>query len=79
MNNGNEIQNVYATGNVTGSDYVGGLVGILYTGVDKSYSSGQVTSSGSNVGGLIGHLYSAGYGWYALNSYWDAANASSTT
>ena len=49
----------YATGSVSGTDSVGGLVGLLpnsYSVVESSYATGAVTgSSGSNgIGGLVG-------------------------
>jgi len=55
------LSNVYATGDVTGTTYSGGLVGALTGGSSAShnklsdaYASGSVTSDGSNTGGLIG-------------------------
>ncbi|MGJ0301679.1 GLUG motif-containing protein, partial [Aliarcobacter cryaerophilus] len=46
----------YALGDVTGDDYVGGLIGYLVKSkVTNTYSSGKVTSTGTNVGGLIGY------------------------
>jgi hypothetical protein len=52
------IRNVGVTDiDITGRDYVGGLIGNLYTGtVSNSYSTGSIKGiiSGSYVGGLIG-------------------------
>ena len=42
---------------VSGSDWVGGLVGYNYGTVEDSYSSGKVTGARSNTGGLIGQNY----------------------
>lgn len=54
------IINAYATGRVTGSgNFVGGLVGGLYSGsISNSYATGPVIGASSNVGGLAG--YSSG-------------------
>ncbi len=55
------IMNSYASGNVTGGSYIGGLVGDMYQtlpvmSVNRSYFSGSVTGDGSFVGGLVGDL-----------------------
>jgi hypothetical protein len=47
----------YFTGNVTGNDWVGGLVGYNYgSTVGNSYSTGNVTGD-EHVGGLVGYTY----------------------
>jgi len=51
---GGVLTNCYSTGRVTGSGYVGGLVGNNYGGVGWCYSTGAVTGS-SIVGGLVGY------------------------
>ena len=51
------IDSCYSTINVTLSgtgNYAGGLVGQCGVSVTKSYATGNITSGGSNVGGLIG-------------------------
>ena len=54
------IINSYATGAVEGSDYVGGLVGgsidgdTISNSISNSYAAGDVTATGSFVGGLVG-------------------------
>jgi len=56
--NSSPISNSYhITGNVSGRDYVGGLVGVLESSssVSQCYSSGSVSGT-SAVGGLIGSL-----------------------
>ena len=61
------VSNSYSTGNVTGGDGVGGLVGNNWKGtVSNSYSTGNVTGDGS-VGGLVG--------W---NEYGTVSNSYST-
>ncbi|HRP03157.1 MAG TPA: GLUG motif-containing protein, partial [Candidatus Kapabacteria bacterium] len=47
---------------VSGNDYVGGLVGLnsYGGGVSGSYSTGNVSASGSEVGGLVGGNYGGG-------------------
>jgi hypothetical protein len=58
------VSSSFATGTVSGSDYVGGLVGQLNGGsgiqVTNSYASGNVSSTTADrVGGLIGFLNSS--------------------
>lgn len=56
------VENSNATGNVTGSANVGGLIGIAYAPtltIRNSYATGTVTSS-ENTGGLIGELFGTG-------------------
>ncbi|MFO0439789.1 MAG: filamentous hemagglutinin N-terminal domain-containing protein [Betaproteobacteria bacterium] len=48
------IINSYASGAVSGVNYVGGLVGYAGNSISYSYASGTVTGSGSRVGGLAG-------------------------
>ncbi|SER02621.1 filamentous hemagglutinin family N-terminal domain-containing protein, partial [Pseudomonas cuatrocienegasensis] len=49
------ISNAYATGSVSGVDYVGGLVGYNYGGaISNAYATGSVSGSGDYVGGLVG-------------------------
>ncbi len=53
----NNISNSYASGDVSGDDNVGGLVGYSYRGqINNSYSSGNV-SGDDNIGGLVGNVY----------------------
>jgi len=55
----------YATGSVTGTSKVGGLVGSnVYADIDNSYATGSVTGT-SKVGGLVGY----GEGGVIDNSY----------
>ncbi|MDD3083415.1 MAG: GLUG motif-containing protein [Candidatus ainarchaeum sp.] len=51
------IENIYATGNVTGyEDEIGGLIGYQISGtITNSYTTGNVTG-GNTVGGLVGSL-----------------------
>ena len=70
------LENSYATGSVTGSDYIGGLVGRVYniiasgnsTIVRQTYASGAVTGS-NNTGGLVGNAYNSTVS--VLNNYWN--------
>ena len=49
------VNSSYATGKVSGKNYVGGFTGINDVGVIKSsYSSGDVSGTGSFVGGFVG-------------------------
>jgi filamentous hemagglutinin family protein len=67
--NGDPIANSYATGAVSGNDFVGGLVGANTADGDVSYSfsTGFITASGQ-AGGLIGQNGTAN----TIDSYWDA-------
>jgi UDP-3-O-[3-hydroxymyristoyl] glucosamine N-acyltransferase len=51
------IANSYATGAVSGTHYIGGLVGISDRPITRSYATGNVTGSGSYRGGLAGYVY----------------------
>ena len=55
------ITNCYNTGNVTGSNYVGGIVGYAssYATITNCYNTGSVTvtGSGDRVGGIVGYGY----------------------
>ena len=68
------IQSSYATGNVSGASFVGGLVGENATKVENSYSTGSVTGT-SNTGGLIGYslpsIPDVSAGGSVSASYWD--------
>ena len=44
----------YNTGTVKGKQYVGGVVGNNHTSVEDCYNTGEVTSTGDYVGGLVG-------------------------
>lgn len=70
-----DIDNSYATGNVKGSHFSGGLAGYLYKNViANSYSIGEVTSSGSRVGGLVGRIER----WGANSSFWNIETSGRT-
>ena len=49
------FQYCYATGNVSGDDYVGGFIGKSSSSIYNSYCTGTVTSSGTNVGDFAGY------------------------
>ncbi len=54
---GTTISSSYATGAVTGTESVGGLVGIAYDSrISNSYATGAVTGT-EYVGGLVGYAY----------------------
>ncbi|OTG98101.1 hypothetical protein B9T24_01675 [Acinetobacter sp. ANC 4654] len=57
-NDNAHIENSYATGNVNGSEVVGGLVGDNNHGatVKNAYATGTVTGT-KNIGGLVGNNY----------------------
>jgi hypothetical protein len=62
---GGTIDRSYATGNLNGYEFVGGLVGTTGSGtISDSYATGNASGSGDNVGGLVG--YNAGT---VTNSY----------
>ena len=63
--------------NVTGSTWVGGLVGYNRAGeITASYATGSVTGTGSNVGGLVGYSNTVGT---TTASYWDTEASGQTT
>jgi len=66
------ISNCYSSGNVTGSSYVGGLVGqnFNYSTVTECYSNCNVTGINLDVGGLVGcnYEYSSISNCYATGS-----------
>jgi hypothetical protein len=67
------VQNCYATGNVTGTTYVGGLLGRGYGAVVNAYSVGLVTGTAS-VGGLIGASVGT-----TTHSMWDLQTSGQTS
>lgn len=71
---GGTIENSYATGDVSGNNWVGGLVGWnQWAGVvENSYSTGEV-SGDDNVGGLVGTNSNE-----VINSYWDTETSGQT-
>ncbi|MCC6416163.1 MAG: filamentous hemagglutinin N-terminal domain-containing protein [Opitutaceae bacterium] len=60
------LSNTYATGSVSGTNLVGGLVGSGAGHINNSYATGTTTGSGSYVGGLVGNIYA---GSTVTNSY----------
>jgi len=56
--NGSSISGIsLANAIVSGSSYVGGLVGLSYSAISNSIVSGTVTASGSYSGGLVGDTF----------------------
>ncbi|MEQ9090071.1 MAG: GLUG motif-containing protein [Balneola sp.] len=67
ISEGSYISNSHASGNVTGIDYVGGLIGRSYIEITKSYATGDV--SGTNyIGGLAGFSRGLASENYALGN-----------
>mgnify|MGYP001344864375 CR=1 FL=1 len=66
---GGSIHNAYATGQVSGSNSVGGLVGYQWSGstISNAYATGQVSGS-DHVGGLVGYQYGSIHNAYATGS-----------
>ncbi|CAN1523786.1 Filamentous haemagglutinin, N-terminal [Methylophilaceae bacterium] len=65
------IENSHATGNASGIDYIGGLVGYGGGGaIVNSYATGNATGTGHYVGGLVG------YGLGSINNSYASGNAS---
>ena len=56
----------YASGNIAGITYVGGLIGNSGSYVSNSYATGNISGT-TYVGGLIGNS-----GSYVSNSYWNS-------
>ncbi|AHF94807.1 hypothetical protein OPIT5_27375 [Opitutaceae bacterium TAV5] len=80
--NAGQISNSYATGAVTGNDFVGGLVGdnTNATGVTSSYSTGLVTAvQGSfHVGGFMGGTPNTTSTTAGNGNYWDIETSGRT-
>ena len=78
---GATILNCWARGDVKGNDYVGGLVGRLYSAsnsVSNCYSAGKVEGAegSSNVGGLVGIASKPDK---VINSVWDIETSGQVT
>ena len=60
---------------IRGNDYVGGFVGTNRGTIKYSYSTGYVSGSGDNVGGLVGvNEYGS-----STNCYWDTQTSGQST
>ena len=69
-----QFSDCYAVGNVTGYQYVGGLIGYLATGtVTNCYSKGFITGN-SGKGGLVGATAGT-----TNNSFWDTQTSGQAT
>jgi hypothetical protein len=67
--NNSTVFDSYATGNVSGSQYIGGLIGYgVNCNIVNVYSIGRVNAVNQNLGGLIGSI---GENVEVSNSYWD--------
>lgn len=74
---GHEFRNIYSTGDVTGADNVGGLVGALSSNtITNSYATGQVTATAST--GYEGGLAGSSFGGTITDSYWDTQSTGQT-
>lgn len=60
LSGSNGVNSSYSTSPVFGDCNVGGLVGKAEDPIYYSYSTGDVSGVGSNIGGLVGNLYMAG-------------------
>jgi hypothetical protein len=73
---GNIKKGCHASGTVSGTEYVGGLVGLNYGGIYESYATGSVicteatgvSTSGQRAGGLVGGNNGTVYQCYATAS-----------
>ena len=79
------VQDCYATGNVSGGSYVGGLIGKASggTSTSNSYSTGSVSGS-SSVGGLVGYAepemeMMPGSGATVTACFWDSEASGNAT
>jgi filamentous hemagglutinin family protein len=72
------IARSYATGDVTGASYVGGLVGYNWdVNIDSSFATGNVTGTGNDVGGLVGHNGgSSSYAGGSISNSYASGNVS---
>lgn len=74
------ISNSFATGNLSGNENIGGLIGEIGTDLHLSntYSTGKIIGNGNNLGGLIG-LYYATNKNNIISSYWDTQTSGVTS
>jgi hypothetical protein len=74
------ITNCYATGNVIGDSYVGGLVGYQYSynnsTISSCYATGNVSGS-TSIGGLVGHQFLSS-GAISITNCYATGNVSGT-
>jgi len=69
-----EITDSYSRGAVSGNNVVGGFAGYSMI-TERCYSTGAVTGSGSDIGGLVGRVgYSA-----PVDCYWDTETSGQAT
>jgi len=54
VSTGCTVQNCYAMGNVSGSSYVGGVVGLSSGTVENCYAMANVSGTGNDIGGVVG-------------------------
>ena len=66
----------YATGAVSGTDFVGGLCGYNRRTITSCYATGAVSGTSSSVGGLCGENY---YYSTISRSFWDIQTSGMTT
>ncbi|MFL5239274.1 MAG: hypothetical protein ACJ8EL_17105 [Rhizomicrobium sp.] len=57
---GDNVVHSSASGSISGSGYLGGLLGLGGSSISYSQASVNLTSSGGSVGGLVGDLYGTG-------------------
>lgn len=70
------VQNSYATGSVSGTQYIGGLIGSTQTSsITHAYAAGHVYGT-TNVGGLIGYAYKS---TTPTDGYWDIQTSGQLT
>lgn len=50
------INNSYNTGNISGTDWVGGISGYSYSSIYNSYNTGYILGTGNYVGGISGQV-----------------------
>lgn len=68
--------NCYSTCNATGANYIGGLIGSVIDTITDSYSTGVVTGTGLQVGGLVGYSSSE---LTITGCFWDTQTSGKAT
>jgi hypothetical protein len=73
------VADCFAAGSVTGTSEIGGLVGYNhrygdFALINNCYSTGWITATGSNFGGLVGRNSGS-----VFNSYWNVDTSGKTT
>ena len=74
---GSNIINCYSMTTVNGNEHIGGIAGYTKGNITTCYSTGAITGTGMNVGGLAGERHNS-YG-IVTDCFWDIETSGQTT